>query len=70
MATFTEHDVLECACLHKWVGCPHSPSHIDLSDAVLRLLGSTDPTLQWAVRGACAGRRSNLRENYPAFLYR
>jgi hypothetical protein len=61
MATFTEADVLECACLHKqvveWVGCPHAPSHIDLGDAVVRLLGSTDPITIRAVQAACAGRR-------------
>ena len=61
MATFTERDVLECACLHmqvtEWVGCPHSPHHIDLADAVVRLLGSTDPVTIKAVRAGCAGRR-------------
>ena len=73
MATFTEHDVQECACLHKqiteWLECSHSPSHIDLCDAVLRLLGSTDPIAPRTVRSACVGRRSHLRGNFPAFLY-
>jgi hypothetical protein len=61
MATFTEADVLECSCLHRqvveWVRCPHSPHHMDLADAVVRLLGSTDPVTIRAVRAACGGRR-------------
>lgn len=61
MGTFTERDVLECACLHKqvveWVACPHSPRHSDLADEVVRLLGTIDPVTIRAVRSACAGRR-------------
>jgi hypothetical protein len=61
MATFTEWDILECACLHKqvveWVACPHTPHHIDLGDAMVRFLGTTDPITIRAVRAACAGRR-------------
>jgi hypothetical protein len=61
MAAFTEWDVLECACLHfqivEWAACPHSPRHLDLGDAVVRLLRSTDPITIKAVRSACAGRR-------------
>ena len=60
MATFTERDVLECACLHfqvvEWAACPHVPRHVDLADAVVKLLGSTDPITIRAVRAACAGR--------------
>ena len=61
MATFTEWDVLECACLHKqvveWVACGHNPRHIDLADAMVRFLRTTDPVTIRAVRSACAGRR-------------
>jgi len=61
MATFTEADVLECACLHKqvveWVACSHSPHHIDLADAMVRFLKTSDPVTIRAVRAACAGRR-------------
>ena len=61
MATFTEWDVLECACIHRQiterVGCSHTPRHIDLADAVVQLLGSTDPVTIKAVRSACARRR-------------
>ena len=68
MATFTEADVLECMCLHQQiterVGCRHSPRHIDLGDAVVRLLGSIDPVTIRAVRAACA--RRCLRRNPDA----
>jgi hypothetical protein len=61
VATFTEWDVLECACLDKqvveWVACAHSPRHIDLADAMVRFLKTTDPVTIRAVRSACAGRR-------------
>ena len=54
MATFTEWDVLEFACLNKqvveWVACPHSPRHSDLADEVVLLLGTTDPVTIRAVR--------------------
>lgn len=60
MITVSEADVLECVCLHKqiteWVGCPHSPRKHDLGEAVIRLLGTTDPITQLAVRAACARR--------------
>ena len=60
MAALSEWDVLECACLHQQVVervvCSHLPRHMDLADAVLRFLGSTDPVTTKAVRAACAGR--------------
>ena len=61
MPTISDAEILDCVCLHKqvveWVACPHLPRHADLGDAVVRLLGSTDPVTIRAVRAACAGGR-------------
>ena len=57
-----DRDVDECACLHKQiterVACPHSPPHLDLGDAVVRLLGCKDPRDQRVIRAAAARGRS------------
>jgi hypothetical protein len=70
MANVSEQDVLECACLHKQiterVGCPHSPSHLDLGDAVVRLLGTADPATQRAVQAACSRGRLAQAIRHPS----
>ena len=59
MASYSEFDVLECACLHKQIteriACIHLPRHLALGEAVIRLLGSTDLVTKRAVLAACAG---------------
>ncbi len=55
MVTFNEA-VEELTCLHKQVtervGCPHSPRHIDLADAIIQGLATKDPITQRAIRAA------------------
>ena len=62
MPGYCDRDVEECACLHKQiterVGCVHSPPHVDLGEAVVRLLGCKDPKDQRAIRAAAARGRS------------
>jgi hypothetical protein len=51
------------------VGCLHRPRHLDLADAVLRFLGSSDPVTIKAVRSAC-GRRNRAPNSRSALQYR
>ncbi len=56
----------DCACLHRqiteWVMCPHSHKHLDLTEAVIHMVGSSDPASIEAIRSATVRRSPIGRE--------